>query len=239
MRGLDALEYLLHQTGTDNQCAPARSINADGSWAALDQAELQNRRAAYAKTLGTDLVTSADALVAEWESGFVDELAEAGASSETFATTHEALNAVSDALFYLEKDVKDMKLAEPAGLTDCANDVCPEAREFVWSATNVDAIAANLDGFERAYSGGEGLGFEDLLRDAGQNQLADDMSTAITEARSHVESIDRPMADILNDDPQPIVEAHARVKTITDLLKTQFVGVLDLELPQRAEGDND
>ena len=34
-------------------------------------------------------------------------------------------------------------------------------------------------------------------------------------------------------------QLHAAVKRITDNLKTEFVTVLDLELPQVLEGDND
>ena len=29
------------------------------------------------------------------------------------------------------------------------------------------------------------------------------------------------------------------LKTLTDLMKTQFMATLDLELPEKAEGDND
>jgi predicted lipoprotein len=239
VRGLDALEYLLHHEEPTNQCDPARSINADGSWDGLDEAEIAARRAAYARTLGEDLVTSADALVNAWEEGFQGELANAGDSSETYPTTHEALNSVSDAMFYVEADVKDMKLGEPAGLLNCASDTCPEAREFVWTSLNFEAVDANLDGFERLYTGGDQLGFDDLLRDAGQDALADEMATKLDEARAQVGATEVSMSEALADDPTPVLEAHTKVKSLTDLLKTQFVGVLDLELPQRAEGDND
>jgi len=32
---------------------------------------------------------------------------------------------------------------------------------------------------------------------------------------------------------------HDAIKSVVDLFKTQVVGVLDLEVPGRAEGDND
>lgn len=237
VRGLDAIEALLFREGVENACDPARSINADGSWAALDEAELDARRAAYAGVAAADVVAKADELVAAWGT-FAVELASAGQPGAQFATTADALNALSDALFYVEGEVKDMKLAEPAGLLNCSTALCPEQREFLWSETNFGAIVANLDGFELGYTGGDGLGFDDLLQDLGQGALDEQMRAAIDAART-ANAPDVTMSDALAGDPAPVIAAHAAVKDLTDLLKTQFVSVLDLELPDRAEGDND
>lgn len=239
VRGLDTLEYLLHHEGTENQCDATGSINADGSWGALDVEELDARRAKYASTVAEELVVYADALVAAWKEGFRDELATAGAGSETYPTTQEALNAVSDSMFYVDTELKDMKLAEPAGILNCDTAVCPEQREFRWVDANFAAMSANLEGFRRLYTGGEGLGFDDLLADADQAALDADIKAKLEAAQAATESVPVPMAQALADDPEQVVAVHAAVKELTDLLKTQFVGVLDLELPDRAEGDND
>ena len=239
VRGLDALEYLLHHDETENQCDATRSINADGSWAALNEADLDGRRARYAKTLTGLLVSDADALVAAWDDGFTAELGTAGARSETYPTTQEALNAVSDAMFYVDTDLKDMKLAEPAGILNCATATCPDAREFLWVEANFAAMGANLDAFGRLFRGRSGLGFDDLLVDAGQDQLATDIGNRLDEASSAVASMPTSLTKALADDPRQVVAIHVEVKELIDLLKTQFVGVLDLELPDRADGDND
>ena len=47
------------------------------------------------------------------------------------------------------------------------------------------------------------------------------------------------LAKALNTAPTSVLDLHAAVKSITDLLKTEFVSVLDLEAPQSVEGDND
>ncbi|MDP6944433.1 MAG: imelysin family protein, partial [Myxococcota bacterium] len=108
VRGLDALEYLLFGEGEGNACRSNSAINLDGSWQALvDAEELTQRRAAYARTVATLLVRDAKALVDVWEAdatGFLAELGTAGVSSTVYPTAQEALNAVSDAMFYLEKD---------------------------------------------------------------------------------------------------------------------------------------
>ncbi len=239
VRGLDALEYLLYREGKENECAPSRSINGDGSWAALEEDELDARRAAYAAAASTDVRKTADAILAAWEDEFADDLANAGDGESSFATTQEALNHLSDAMFYVELVVKDEKLAPPIGLIDCAEATCPAQREFVWSDTNLLAIGANLEGLERLYTGGEGLGFDDLLTDMGQGDVDEEIRGAVAGARKHAGEIETPMVELLASDPTPLVDLHQEVRNITTLLKTQFVGLLDLELPQQAEGDND
>lgn len=244
VRGLDALEYLLFYDGADNACAPNSSINTDGSWSALDATELETRRAEYAHTLAIDLARRAESLRQKWDAqggDFLGALSTAGAESETYATSQEGLNAVSDAMFYLDKEVKDMKLAHPAGLVDCVEDVCPEDRESLWASRSLDNVRQNLIGFQQLYTGGEGdaLGFDDLLRGMGANQLADDMDARINNALAAIDAVEGTMVEALASNPQSIIDVFDAVKAITDLFKSQFFDVLDLEVPQRGEGDND
>jgi predicted lipoprotein len=246
VRGLDAMEYLLFHEGTDNACAPNSSINTDGSWDALDEAELVDRRATYAHTLAIDLASRATELREAWDAeggNFLGEFRTAGADSQTYATSQEALNAVSDAMFYLDKEVKDMKLAAPAGLTDCVDDVCPEERESLWADRSLAHIRNNLVGIRQLFSGVEGdddsSGVEALLRGMGATQLADDMSARIDDAIAAIDAVDGTMAEALTSDSQSVVAAYNAVKDLTDLFKSQFFDVLDLEVPQRGEGDND
>lgn len=247
VRGLDAMEYLLFFEGTDNACAPNSTINSDGSWDALDEAELQSRRAEYAHTVAIDLKNHATELREAWDpegGNFVAELATAGSGSTTFATSQEALNAVSNGMFYLDKETKDMKLAQPAGLVDCVEDVCPDQRESPFADRSLTHVRNNLVGFAQLYHGGEAddgeaLGFDDLLRGLGATDLADDMSGRIADAIATVDGVESTMAEALASNPQDIVDVYDAVKNVTDLYKSQFFDVLDLEVPQRGEGDND
>ena len=237
VQGMDALEYLLFFEDPTNQCDAARGINTDGSWAALSPDEITTRRAAFASATSALVVERAEALRTAW-AAFADDLAISGRGGQNFASSREALNVVSDALFHVDTDLKDLKLAEPAGLLNCATATCPQAREFLWEDHNFAAVVANLEGFEMLFTGGDGRGFDDLLDDVGQGPLSDEILAASQAAREAAQTA-TPMATTLPDDPAPIVEVHAKVKTLTDLLKTQFISVLDLELPDRAEGDND
>jgi uncharacterized protein len=247
VRGLDAIEYLLFETGTDNACAPNSSINTDGSWAELDEAEIRTRRANYAHALAVDLAQSAAELEDAWAAdagNFIEQFSRAGDTSDTYATTQEALNAVSDAMFYLDKEVKDMKLAWPTGLSDCAEDTCPDKRESRFADASLAHTRANLVGFRQLFHGADPddddqPGVDDLLRAKGADELADDMSARIEDAIDAVDAVDATMVDALETDPQPIVDVYMATKAITDLFKSQFFDVLDLDVPERGEGDND
>ncbi|HJL30595.1 MAG TPA: imelysin family protein, partial [Polyangiaceae bacterium LLY-WYZ-15_(1-7)] len=234
VRGLDAMEPLLFVEGEGNGCAPNSSINRDGLWAPI-VSELPARRAAYAATAAALVRRDADALLARWEGGFLAEMTEGG---ELFPTAQEALNALSDAMFYLDKETKDMKLAEPAGLSDvCVAEVCPELRESLYANRSIEHVANNLRGFRAVFTGSEtGTGFDDLLVLNGAETLATDMLAAIDAALATADAIEGDVPTALAADPDALMPLYEAIRALTDLLKTQFLGVLDLELPQRAEG---
>lgn len=242
VQGLDALEYLLFYEASANACAPNSSINSMGLWTPI-VGELPARRAAMSRTVATLLVRAANALVARWDDSFFDAMTSAGSGSALFPTAQEALNALSDALFYVDKEVKDMKLADPMGLsTRCVGETCPELRESLYAARSIPNVLDNLRGTRLIYAGAEGgtgRGFDDLLRELGADQLADDFLGAIDAAIALAEGIEDDVPAILAADPDGLDPLYDAVKAITDILKTQFLAVLDLELPRRAEGDND
>ncbi len=248
-RGLSAIEYLLFHTGAGNACSPSIAINANGSWAALDGAELAQRRADYAAAAANDVLERATALVHAWEPDggeFAAQLTAAGAGSGVFAMDQDALNAVSDALFYVEHEVKDLKLGWPLGLVpDCINspDPCPNDVESRYARVSTDHLRQNLAGFRDIFEGcgpgHSGLGFDDWLREVSADDLATRMLDALTGAQRAVDTLSPPLEDALAGDIDAALAVHSAVKALTDLLKTEFVTVLNLELPASAEGDND
>lgn len=245
-RGLGALEYVLFYEGSDNDCPPGNPINADGTWASLVSRGLGAGRAGYARVAAADVLRNAEALVAAWDPSaedFWSELARAGRGSTVYPTARAGLNAVSDALLYVETGVKDMKLAAPLGLVDCGAPTCPQLAESPFAARSKANVRQNLLGVRQLLSGcadGEGLGFDDLLRDMGQNALAANLSQAVDGAMAAVDDIEAPSLELaLASDVESVQSLYSAVKAITDLLKTEFVTVLDLELPVRIEGDND
>ncbi|MEL6180513.1 MAG: imelysin family protein [Myxococcota bacterium] len=248
VRGLDALEYLLFTTGSDNRCAPNSSINRNGTWAALGDSEIDNRRARYAQTLASILSQQATTLFNAWQpegGNFIGELSGAGNTSATYPTTQEALNALSDAMFYLEKETKDMKLAVPTGLSDsCNEDLCLDDLESPFALHSKENILANLHAFRLLLVGNESdaeeaPGFDDLLVSVGAEDVLTTLLTGIDSSIEALEAIDTSLRVALTNDPQAVVDAYNILQAALVEFKTRFVGVLDLEIPQRAEGDND
>ncbi len=247
VRGLDAMEYLLFNDTDQNDCTPNSGINRDGDWNALGDVDaIRARRAQYAHTLAGLSLQRARDLHDAWANdggNFLSQLSTAGNGSSTYRSAQEALNALSDAMFYVEKETKDMKLAEPAGLANCDTDFCPEARESLFADHSKEHILANVIAFRQIYHGGDvegdGIGFDDLLIEAGAEDLNTEMTTKLAQAQEAIEAIEGTMAQALADNPEQVVEAYNLLQDAMTLFKTQFLSILDLELPQRAEGDND
>lgn len=243
-RGLAAAEYLLFYGGSDNACSPSASINSQGTWAAIGADGLAARKRDYASVLASDVAQKAAAIHGGWTGSFGAELAAAGSSDSPFDSDQAALNVVSDGMFYLEKEVKDLKLGLPlAKSPDCTNATCPEAVESQYARVARDHIRNNLVGFQRVFDGCDAAadrGFDDLLRGMGQTELADRMSTDLAAAIVVADGL--PSTDLValvQSDKAAVDALYAAVKRVTDALKTDFVTVLDLELPKSVEGDND
>lgn len=237
VRGLDAVEHLLW-AGSDNACPNQVDINANGTWDALGDTEIQRRRAAYVDVLAALLVQDLQSQQTAWRD-FEPNLTAAGGEQSVYASASSALNAILDALFYLETRTKDLKLAVPLGLRDCSADTCPEAVEARLSGVSTDAIAANLDGFATLFEGGEGTGLADVLSERGHGDLVASIRENLDTALDAVDRIDQPLDAQLRSDPAPVQALHDAIKAITDRLKGDVATVLSLSLPTEAAGDND
>lgn len=238
--GLDAMEYLLWAPD-DNDCPAQVAINADGTWDDLGPEAIGSARAAYALTLGERVAGQVDALLQTWhtdEGNFAGRLART--SSDTpYATDTEALNAVFDAMFYLEKTTKDRKLATPLGLGDCEVEDCATAVESPWATLGVPAIHANLVGFRALFTGAEGAGMDDLLAEIGEQDLADELLVHLDGAIALAESMEGSLEDLVRDDTARVEALYGAVQEACALLKGDIAVVLTLQVPAEAAGDND
>lgn len=241
---LAALELLLFVDSDETACPASSIIVTSGSWAALTPTERAARRQAYAKQVAVDVEAQASNLADIWQTRFATTLANPGGSNRVFRTEASAVNAVSDALFYLDKQVKDAKLAAPLGRDDepCSAPPCLERREFVYANLDTQALQQNLLGFRKVMQGCElrstGHGFISLLEAVGAADLAARLNERIAAADSAFSAATR-FDQMLVDKPTEAQALLDRVKGVTDLIKTEMLTVLDLELPTSLEGDND
>lgn len=239
-----ALDFLLFSTDTTTACPASSSIVASGSWAALSAQELATRRREYARAIAIEVHGSAVTLAGKWTGGFTTTLSTPGTQNRTFMSQRTALNAVSDALFYLDGPVKDAKLAAPIGLSmsSCSAPPCLESLEFQYAELNTVALRSNIKGFSKLMHGCEdgvtGKGFDSLLIAANATALEEQLRTELSALRVHADQA-AELRVMLNSDPAAARQLYDEVKDVTDLLKTQFIGVLDLEIPTSLEGDND
>jgi predicted lipoprotein len=219
-------------------------MNAQGTWAALGPDELGQRKASFARVVAHDVAAHASSLLAAWQSENGNFEA-TFASGRAYPTLQAALNAASNALFYAEIEVKDLKLAVPLGLSpDCASATCPETLESHYANFSKRNIGNNLSGFRRLFSGcaatgPAAVGFDDWLDAVGANDLRARMLTALTSAEESLNPPDEVLEQELLVDPARVRRIYDSVKALTDLLKSEFVSVLELELPKTTEGDND
>jgi hypothetical protein len=77
------------------------------------------------------------------------------------------------------------------------------------------------------------------LREIGAGDLADRMVAALVGTEQALAELEPQLEDAIVSDPPRVLAVHTAAKRATDLLKTELVTVLDLELPLAVEGDND
>jgi uncharacterized protein len=237
--GLDALEVLLYSEPGVNDCPSQVDVNADGSWDALGEAGVQANRAAYAAALADHHAETLATLLAAWSADGQDwggQLSGAGSADSAYESPEQALQALSDALFYLETAIQDRKLGYPLGVGACEQTSCIEDIESPLAGGSHAWVAVNLQAFRALYTGGAGSGIDDLLRSL---DLAD-LDAALVAALDAADTAAAAVSGPFDTAPVGEVEAlHAAVKAVADLWSEQVVVALSLQVPSEAAGDAD
>lgn len=238
--GLEAIEYALFNEDSGNACSALDPLNDQGIWNTLNVPQL---RLEHAAALATLVRADAIALRDAWEperGDFLSEVTAPGGSGAIYSSAQEGLNAVSDAMFYVDKEVKDMKVGQPTGLTACPSEPC--RFESRWASRSREHLLGNLRGFRALFVGGadtDALGFDDLLADVGATDVAQDMVTDIDAAIERVEALPGPLPEVVASDFATLERAHDALIVLADRFEAEVLSALDLEIPNRAAGDND
>ncbi len=244
--GLDALELLLFREGDDNACSLRIDINRDGTWDALvSSGGLQQRQADYASVVADEIARQATRLRDEWEpsgGNFAAEVRNAGQGGSIYGSAKEALDEVFAAFFFVDTKLKDVKIALPAGINpNCFDSTCPEDVELPFSGDSKRALLKNLDGIEAIFSGAgtSEHGYAGYLRLMGATDLANRMSGRLAASRQSTEAIPGSLQQAVVSDLGAVTDAYAEIQQFTADLKSQFVSILGLTIPQEGAGDND
>jgi predicted lipoprotein len=237
VRGLDAIEYLLYREDVSNACPEAADINAQGGWAALT--DIDQRRADYAHALAVLVERQAQRLVDAWAptgGNFLAELEAPGeGESPVYDDPQEAMNAITDAMFYVEFKTKDLKMP--------ALDGSPVVVESDWAHMSLEEIRQNLIGFQQLFHGGtpgsDGNGFDDLLVTLGHGEFAAQVADEVEGAIAAVDQVEPPLETAAVNDAASVQTLYDDIRDLTTLLKNEFKSVLHIDLPIDVTGDID
>jgi hypothetical protein len=105
------------------------------------------------------------------------------------------------------------------------------------------ALRVNLRALRAAFTGAtatvDGPSFDDYLVAVGAADVASRMTGEIDAAITAADALPESFVTALADDRPAVVALHTATKAITDDLKTQFLTVLGLDIPDDVAGDND
>ncbi len=244
--GLNALEYLLFMNTPETLDSGVSDTSTINTWNALgnDSARIE-ARCQFASKIGTRLANDTQSLVTAWES-----------YQTTFNSDNEAaVNELSNASFYFDTVVKDVKLAQTLGLLNKCSSSCEENAESRYAQKSYQLIKANLEGFRAIFTGNNTKSFQAIYDSRDQSQAAIDFIANIDTALSSVDTLIQDSTSLYtfattadaqcgNDFANPSNGQNAcnlagQVKLISDHLKDDFTIILDTDIPSSAQGDGD
>lgn len=242
-RSLAAIEYLLYNTAETSACA----LPPNG-WEALG-ADRPKARCALAASIAGDVAAQARALADAWAPSGGDyrtQLVQAGTSASSIESEREAVNMVSDALFYVDRMVWDMKVREPAGIKPNAcgaiETACLREVELRYANHGTAAIRANLQALRTGFTGTgtvDGPGFDDYMIAVGAEAVATRLTAEIDAAIAAAAALPDDYIAALSENRTEVVALSEALHTIIIDFKTQFLTVLGLDIPAEIAGDND
>jgi predicted lipoprotein len=255
-RGLGAIEYLLFNTTLATSCAP--QITETSSWVALTSTDKKTQRCSYASKLATDIASAASTVLSSWEASG-DDYRGAFVSE---GNAGESLQALTDAIIvHMDKEAKDRKVGIPTGVKEeCSSFSCSALVEFPYTETSSAAIKNNLKGFRSLFTAGDGKGLDDLITARGYPDVTAsllektdaaianidaatvsifDQATAINDAATETQCTNSYVSPDTQSTNYSACALTGLMKRITDVLKIEFVTVLEVNLPGSVQSDND
>ena len=253
-RGMGAIEYLLYYDNLNHSCSS--QVLTTNTWNDSSELSRKTQRCNLALELATDVSEASGEVYEQWTEGdstyreeFLDE-----------ASRGDNFQLITDALFYIETYTKSSKLAIPLGLDPkCSAITCPNLVESPYSKTSLRNIEINTQEFLRIFNGGDGLGFDDLIVDAGFSETAARFKNQSAQVLNKLETITMSLNDqvsaitgveeettctnsMANPQDSSTLDACSLtglLKLITDDLKIDFVTIVNVPVPGRVQSDND
>lgn len=261
LKGLLALEYLLFESSLESKCNLIAAPNEDVVlWIKNTDNQKRLDRLNFARFVAADVFVQVEKLESDWAPKGTNFSKLMVDGIEPFATLRTATTALSHALFSIEV-LKDRRLGKPLGLhKDCLNAErkCPEDIEHLWSKISLEAIDAQMNGFEAVFFGRskniDGFGFDDFLRTLGRADVAERFRVMLNHFREHSKAaqalgtleeavlsmdVEKCKATTAENNFIPVCALFQSVRQINTKLKTEFLSALSLSAPPSYQGDSD
>lgn len=265
IRGLDSLEPLFFADPNKSRCSRVNPRIA--KWFEGPLLNREKTVCTYSKHILSDMVKKANDLAKRWsplQGHYTAAMLNGSAGSPL-----EIVNTISQAMFFLDTNTKDIKIAYPAGfevridgtITKCPDNSCPDKAEHPYSDFGFDAIESSVEGFRYLFFGinsqtnFDGNGFDDLLINREFKELSDTLRANTDTLLNNIRSLKKETTlreALKNIDPAKCESTTSEnrleevcaivwdIRKVTDLLKNEYLSALqELSAPRQAQGDND
>lgn len=248
-KGLQALEYLIFDSTLATTCPLIEPTK--GLWEAMIESDRLAARCAYMLPVTADLLANARLLEKKW--GPVDDNIITRQSSDP-AAAQAIVQNIFTSLFYFDVEVKDKKLATPAGrnLKTCPKSPfpCPDKEELRYSQLSRQALAVNFRaladvtfGFGEPRAGG----LSALLRaEGGAKAIQSERNIANLVATSEKENgkLDTLLNAKTNETCESssiswVCQVYNGIRIAVVDFKEEYAAVLKTTVPPPPDGDND
>ncbi len=251
-KGLQAIEYLLYEDSLASSCTASHPVTKE--WNAMSPEARAQARCAYLKPVVLELQASAQTVQTVW-----------GSEGSNYLTTvighapkeKAALQSLYENLFYLDTDVKNYKLASPAGhdIMFCPSSPvpCTGAEEFPRSQISKEAIQANIAAFTDLMYGFEDAsrkrpgGFAALVREVGDEAVATRSEAITRDLMSYFASQNESLPALITQQNQEdctksqislLCQLRKSINDISGVLKNEYSRILSLTVPADPIRDN-
>ena len=184
-KGLGAVGYLLHDNDLEHSCSSLVSTTSD--WNSKSESDRKTLRCSAALKIAQDVASAALSVRDQWVNSYRSDLVSESSAGDN-------LQAVSDAIFYYEKGIKDKKLGIPLGINaGCSALSCPAQVESQYSLSSLQSIRINSESFLKVFQGGSGRGFDDFIGHEGFPEVSARFATNTNAVIDAVATIEVPL----------------------------------------------
>lgn len=258
-KGITAIEYLMYDKTIKSSCIA--DIPMVKEWEKKDNLSKKKDRCHYLKFVAKDLVKHTNTYNNTWSKdgeNYPHQLLNKNILGSVDAT----INALTDAVFFLEVVTKDKKIGIPTGINDneCEWGFCPHQSEHIFSNYSFSSLIKNLEGTRailtgtNPLTGQKGFGFNSYLASIEHKFVGDLMIHKIDKAIKNLKSqpvgtsvhtltlnLDIPSCkrSSSTNREQEACALYYDIKQVTDVLKTEFLVAMQVAAPRDAQGDQD